>query len=49
MPRSEIRVKVNVDLPKDDTQEELHLQQQQLDQEEQQRQQQHMDNLFAIA
>ena len=49
MPRSEINVKVHVDLPKEETQDELQLQQQQLEQAERQQQQQHMENIFAIS
>ena len=49
MPRSEINVKVNVDLPKEETQDELPPQQQQLEQEERQQQQQAMENIFAIS
>ena len=46
MPRSEINVKVHVDLPKEETQDELQLQQQQVEQAEQQ---QPMENIFAIS
>ena len=45
----EINVKVHVDLPKEETQDELQLQQQQLDQAERQQQQQPMENIFAIS